>query len=144
MMMLVLIGLLTQMNAFHPSQPDTLFAWRSYAREGLVDVRIFANSKDDDRPHTVVLRELAANNGPSSVADSRYLVEQIGRSHAIEPDAATWIFHWGSFSYPGASGGKELFLRATFRRTKAGNLSAPAWRVLTRQQVEELTGRSYP
>lgn len=134
-------------GAIHcPAQtPDTLFAWRSYAREGLTNLLVFENAQDETRPQTVVLREVAENTGPSAVADIRHLVELVGRRLTIDPTAATWIVHWGSFSYAGAERSRrELFLRATFRRNKSGALSAPSWRVLSREQTEDLTDHAYP
>lgn len=107
-------------------------------------MRIFSNPASEDRPHTIILRELARNTGPTTVADGRYIVELIGRHYDITPETATWIFHWGSFSFPDARGGKQLFLRATFRRNRTGTLSTPSWRVISREEVEELTGRRYP
>lgn len=123
---------------------DTTFTWQAYAREGTLDVRIFENRSDTSRPHTVVIRELARNEGPTTVADARHLVELLGRHFSMAPELVTWIFHWGSFSFPEARGPKQLFLRATFRRTKSGAVSTPSWRVLSREEVEELTGRRYP
>ncbi len=138
---LILFGLL-----LHPpvhAQVDTTFSWRSYAREGTLHLFLFEDAGRGDRPHTIVLREIADNQGPSTVADARHLVELVGRQYGIEPESATWVFHWGSFSFPGGSGGKHIFLRATFRRTKTGALSTPTWRVISKQEVEELTGRRY-
>lgn len=126
------------------ARTDTTFTWRAYSREGTLHLLTFENVNRGDRPHTVVMRELAVNQGPSSVADARHLVELIGREYSIEPENATWIFHWGSFSFPDARGGKQLFLRATFRRNKTGSLSTPTWRVVSREEVEELTARRYP
>jgi hypothetical protein len=123
---------------------DSLFTWRAYAREGTTHVRVFRNPSDDDRPHTIVVQEVAANRGPSSTADARHLVEVIGRAFVLDPTTATWVFHWGSFSFAGAEdSSRELLLRATFRRLPSGNLSTPSWRLLSRIEVETLTGRRF-
>lgn len=136
--------LLTAGNASAQAGVDTVFTWQAYAREGTLHLRLFANPADAERPHTIVIREVAENSGPTTVDDSRHLVELIGRRLSVEPDHATWIFHWGSFSFPEGRGGKQLFLRATFRRTRSGALSTPTWRVLAREEVEDLTARQYP
>ena len=122
---------------------DTGFSWRSYAREGTTHVLVFPTDPDD--PTIVVLREVADNAGPSTINDIRHLVELIGREHGVDPTEAVWVIHWGSFSYRSAEASRrEVFLRATFRRNKSGSISAPSWRILSRAEVQELTGRHYP
>lgn len=123
---------------------DTVFTWRSYARTGQCRVFVYATPHEEERTHTVVLRELADNRGPSTIDDAPYLVEEIGRHFGIDPAAAYWVFHWGAFSFAeeGASD-KELFIRATLRRTKSGNLGSPYWRVVTRAEVEDYTDRQF-
>lgn len=127
---------------------DTTLAWQGYARTSTCHVQVYPAEPGADRPHTVVLRELAESRGPTTLDDARHLVELIGRQQGLDPAAATWIFHWGTFSFEGASSErrrsrKELFLRATFRRTPAGHLGAPAWRLVTKAEVEVLTDRRY-
>ncbi|WP_456424761.1 hypothetical protein [Rhodocaloribacter sp.] len=125
---------------------DTLFAWKGYDGTGKCRVRIYKTPPSDEtRTHVVVIRELAENKGPSTVNDARHLAEMIGRTYGIDPTMAYWIFHWGAFSYEGARPNKrkELFLRATFRRTKTQRLGAPTWRVITREDVEDYTDRQF-
>lgn len=123
---------------------DTLFTWRSYTQTGQCRVLVYATPQDEDRSHTVVLREVAGNRGPSTIDDASYLVEEIGRHFGVDPTAAYWVFHWGAFSYSDDGGpDKELFVRATFRRTKSGNLGSPYWRVVTRAEVEDYTDRQF-
>jgi hypothetical protein len=124
---------------------DTLFTWRGYARAATCRLQIYAVPSDEDRPHTVVLRELAENDGASTLTDARHLVELVGRRFEIDPAAATWVFHWGAFSFEGAAPNKrkEMFLRATFRWNKSGTLDTPSWRVVTRAQVEDYTDRQF-
>ncbi len=123
---------------------DTLFTWQGYRQEGRCRVLLFRTPPGTDRAYVVVLQELADNPGPSTVADARYLVERVSRHFGFEPAGAYWIFHWGAFSFPGAwASSKELFLRATFSRTKTGQLSAPRWHVITRVEVEQLTDRQF-
>jgi hypothetical protein len=118
------------------------FTWQEYGRSATCDLALHLDAMDDDaRPHLVILAERADNEGPSVVDDLRYLAEQIGRTHGIDPAEATWVVRWGASAFPGAEGQKELFLQARFRRTKSGNLSSPSWRVLSREQAEDMTGR---
>lgn len=139
------IGLFTTPLAAQPLA-DTLVTWRGYARTAQARVQVFpAPPDEDDRPRTLVVQELAANRGPSTLADVRYLAEHIGRQFGIDPAEATWIFHWGGFSYAGADpdDDKELFLRATFRRTSTNRLATPYWKVIDRNAVRELTDRRF-
>lgn len=125
---------------------DTTITWRGYARTAQAQVALYPGPPDDEtRPYTLVVREVAANRGPSTLDDVRYLADHIGRHFRVNPVQATWIFHWGAFSYAGADpdADKELFLRATFRRTSTGRLGTPYWKVITRDVVRELTDRRF-
>lgn len=130
-----------------PAQPlaDTLFAWQGYAQPSTCHVSLYPAPPGDDRSHTVVIRELAENQGATTVEDARHLAELIGRHYGVDPTAVYWIFQWGAFSYEGAAPArhKTLFLRATFRRLKSQDLGSPQWRLLTREQVEDLTDRQF-
>ena len=140
-----LLGLTVPPHASAQLRADTVFTWRGYGRASTCGLRIYATPFDEDRPHTVIIREQAENDGASTVADARHLVELIGRRFEIDPAEATWVFHWGAFSYEDAAPNKrkELFLRATFRWNKSGTLSTPTWRVVTRAQVEDYTDRQF-
>ena len=138
--LLLLVG---PLPAYGQMVADTTFEWRSYSQTGRCAVQIFQRPDEDDRPYTFVVRELAANGGPSTVADIDYLVREIGRRFSIDPAKAYWLFHWGAFSFEGAEGGKELFLRATFGRSGALQLSSPRWKVVTREEVDTYTDRMY-
>ncbi len=122
---------------------DTLFTWQTYAQEAHARVRLF-DAPDDARPLTVVVDELAANRAGLVTDDVRYFVETVGRALGHDPATATYVFRFTarSFSAEADAGGKMLLLRATFNRTKSGRLSAPSWRVLTRDEVAELTDRA--
>src|SRR5690554_3984928 len=124
---------------------DTLFSWQGYGRTGACRVLVYRTPPGNERTHTVVIREIAENTGPTAMSDARHLVELIGRGLNVDPDSTNWIFHYGDFSYPGArsTSRKELFLRATFRRTRSGSLGAPSWHVITRADVEDLTDRLF-
>ena len=125
---------------------DTTFTWQGYGHDGQCRVRIYrAGPEADDRTYVAVLRELAANRGPSTVDDARLLAELVGRQFDFDPATAYFIFHWGGFSFRGADSGdeKELLLRASFRRTSSQRLGAPHWRIVTREDVEAYTDRQF-
>jgi hypothetical protein len=126
-----------------PTLGDAPFTWQEYGRTATCDLALHRDLADDeDRPHVAVLTERADNEGPSVVDDLRYVAEQIGRAHDLDPASVTWIVRWGAGAYEGAEGGKEIVLQASFRRTKTGNLSTPSWRVLSREQADDvLSGR---
>jgi len=126
-------------------QVDTVFTWQAYGRQGRCRVRVYKASPDDDRTHTVVLQELAENRGPTVTTDSRHLVELVGRAFGVDPATAHWVFHWGAFSFEDArpDARKQLFLRATFRRTKGGGLASPSWRVVDRDDLAAYTDRLF-
>ena len=122
---------------------DSLFEWQGYARHSQTRIWIFA-ATDEKRPHTVVVQEVAENRGLSTTEDARYVVEQIGREHGLDPADVTWFFRWGFYSFEGAdTSDKEVVLRATFNRTKSGNLGLPLWRVATMEDVDEATDRHF-
>ncbi|GIV58258.1 MAG: hypothetical protein KatS3mg043_2194 [Rhodothermaceae bacterium] len=127
-------------------QVDTLFTWQGYRGEGVCRLRIYRTPPSDkDRTHVVILQELAENGGPSTVQDARYLADLVGRTFGFDPASAYWIFHWGPFSYEGArpDDRRELFLRATFRRSESQRLGSPTWRVVAREEVEKYTDRQF-
>lgn len=125
---------------------DSTYSWRSYASVATCSISIYAThaKREEVRKRLIVIRELADNAGPPATADARYLADRISRDFGFDPVEAIWVFHWGSFSHAGASNSrKELFVRATFRRTDAGNLGSALWRVVSREQLEELTDRAF-
>lgn len=124
---------------------DSLLTWRGYNRVAEAHVRVYpAPPSADKRPKTIVVRELARNDGPSTVRDVRFLADLVGRQFGIDPVRATWVLHWGAFSFAGAEDvDKELFLRVTFRRTSSGRLSSPYWRVISADDLRELTDRRW-
>lgn len=121
---------------------DTLVTWQTYGEEGVARVRTFA-ANDEDRPLTVVVDELAENRAGAVTDDVRYFVDNFGRAFGIDPTAATFVFRFTGESFC-ADGDDEklLLLRATFRHTSAGNLSSPSWRVISRDELAELTDRA--
>lgn len=133
-------------NAALAAQPgelpaDTLVTWQSYGQTGVARIQTF-EANDEDRPVTVVIDELAEN--PVLVTDDvRYFVETFGRGVDLDPATATFVFRLSGASFE-AEGeiGKTLLLRATFNRTKAGRLGSPSWRVITRDELAELTDRA--
>jgi len=142
---LVALSLLISLSTHAQPQTDTTFTWRSYSKTGTVQVQVYPGPPDDEEEHTVVLRELAENQGPSTVEDVQYLADLVGRRLGVDPTTAYWVLHWGGFSFEGANPGadKTLFLRATFNRTKSGNLGSPYWNVISETDVRELTDRRW-
>jgi hypothetical protein len=122
---------------------DTLLTWRTYAQEARAHVRVY-RSGDAARPLTAVVDELAENRAGLATDDARFLAETIGRTLGHDPAEMTFVFRLSarSFSPDAPAGGKTLLLRATFTRTRAGRLTTPAWRVLTRDELAALTDRS--
>lgn len=126
-------------------QTDTTFTWRSYSQTGTTQVEVYPGPPGDEEEHTILLRELAENHGPSTVEDLQYLADLVGRHLGFDPTQVYWIVHWGAFSFEGAEpdADKALFLRATFNRTKSGSLGSPYWKVLSKPEVRELTDRRW-
>jgi hypothetical protein len=141
----VIVALLFPVAAAAQPIADSLFSWRGYSRVSETHVSVYPSAPDEEtRVHTVVLKELATNTGPSTVDDIRYLADLVGRQFGIDPVHAYWVVHWGAFSYAGASAQqKDLFLRVTFRRTESGRVSSPYWRVISRDDVREMTDRRW-
>lgn len=141
----IFVAFLLPASSVAQSFSDSLFTWQGYGRDAQCRLSLYETTSKEDRPYAFVVREVAANRGPTSIADARYLAELIGRHHDIDPAEALWIFHWGAFSYTedASDADKELFLRATFRRTSSNNLSTPAWKIITREDVEALTDRQF-
>ena len=133
------------LSAHAQPRVDTTITWRSYSRTGTAQVQVYPGPPDDEETHTIVVKELAENQGPSTVDDVQYLADLVGRRLGVDPTTAYWVLHWGGFSFEGADpdADKALFLRATFNRTKSGNLSSPYWNVISKTDVRELTDRRW-
>lgn len=142
--LLVLVALPVHVLSAQP-QTDTTITWRSYSATGTTRAQVYPGPPDEEEDHTVVLRELAENEGPSVLEDLPYLADLVGRRLGIDPTQAYWIVYWGGFSYEGADpdADKAIFLRATFNRTQSGNLSSPYWSVISETDVRELTDRRW-
>lgn len=138
---LFLLVLLPAGYALAEQPADTLFTWQTYGQDARVRVQTFA-SDDDKRPHTVVVDELASNDALVT-DDVRYFVDTLGRSLGVDPTRATFVFRFSGPSFhEEADEGKTLLLRATFNRTKSGTLGSPSWRLLTRDELADLTDRA--
>lgn len=126
-------------------QLDTTVTWRSYSATGTTRVQVYPGPPDDEETHTVVLRELAENRGPTVVEDLSYVADLVGRRLGLDPTTAYWVAYWGGFSYEGAdpTADKRLLLRATFNRTSSGNLSSPRWTVIEEKEMRVLTDRQW-
>lgn len=142
---LILVGFCLATAALAQPHTDTTVTWRSYSRTGTAEVEVYPGPPDEEETHTIILRELAENRGPSTVKDLQYLADLVGRRFGIDPTTAYWVIHWGGFSFEGGdpNADKALFLRATFNRTESGNLSSPYWNVITKADVRELTDRRW-
>lgn len=143
--LLLLLGFCLPIAASAQPLTDTTITWRSYSHTGTADVGVYPGPPDEEETHTIVLRELAENRGPSTVEDVQYVADLVGRRFGIDPTTAYWVIHWGGFSFKGADpdAEKALFLRATFNRTESGTLSSPYWSVITETDVRELTDRRW-
>lgn len=123
---------------------DTLFTWQGYGRASMCRVRIYQSGADQKKAQTVVIGESSENRGASTLDDVQHLVELIGRGLSVDPEEAYWVFHWGAFSHAGAEpSNKEIFFRATFRRSDSGALGTPFWRLVNRETVVEYTDRAF-
>lgn len=123
-------------------EADTLLTWRTYATDAVARVRIFP-SNDADRPRTAVVDELAENRAGLVTDDVRFLAETIGRTYGFDPAETFFVFRFSGASFCGGGDGgdKMLLLRATFSRSGTGRLNAPNWRVITRNELADLTDR---
>lgn len=141
----VALGILFALPAHGQSLTDTTVTWRSYSRTGTAQVQVYPGPPDEEEGHTLVVKEMAENQGPSTVEDFQYLADLVGRQLGIDPTQAYWVLHWGGFSFEGADpeADKAVFLRATFNRTQSGNLSSPYWNVISKTDVRELTDRRW-
>ena len=136
--LLVMIALAASSDA---QMLDSLMTWRTYSGEAEARVHVYL-SNDLNRPVTVVVDESASNRHGMATDDARYLADVIGREIGHDPVEITFIFRISASSFCECpAGNKMLLLRATFTRTRAGNLATPNWRVLTRDELAELTDR---
>ncbi len=123
---------------------DSTITWQAYARTGSTHIQIYNNPTNADRHKTVVLKELANNNGPTAISDLPFLAQEISRAFNFNPEEAFWVVHWGGFSFEGAQKDKkELFIRASFKFSRNLQLGSPQWRVIDRAEIEEMTNRLF-
>lgn len=141
----VLTCVLSALPASGQALVDTSFTWQSYLQRGRCHLQIYRAPPDEERrPHVVVLHEAPENQGPALSSDARFVIEAVARSYRIPPDSAYWIVHVGPFSYrAGAGHERELFLRATVRRTDGQRLARPNWRIVTYEDLMDYTDRLF-
>lgn len=120
---------------------DDVITWRSYSAERSARVRVF-DSGDSDRVYTVVIDESDDNAGGPVTDEARYVAETVGRTYGFDPVDAFFVFRFEIGSSTGASSGKVLLVRATFRRGSSGDLGAPSWRVISAETLTDLTDRA--
>jgi hypothetical protein len=117
---------------------DTLLGWRTYSEDAAARVQVLA-SADEDRPYTVVVDQLP--DQPALVTDdARFVAETVARTFGYDPVFATVVFRFTAASFE-ADEDRALLLRATFRRSKSGALGSPSWRVISRDELADLTDR---
>ena len=92
-LLFVLFGLLLASPTLAQPQTDTTITWRSYSRTGTAQVQVYPGPPDDEETHTIVMEELAENQGPSTVDDVQYLADLIGRRLGVDPTTAYWVLH---------------------------------------------------
>ena len=121
---------------------DDVLTWRTYAAERSARVRVYL-CEDERRPQTVVIDERASNGGIVT-DDARFLADLVGRELGFDPTAASFVFRFtpASFAEDAPERGKTLLIRATFGRAASGGLAAPSWRVISPDELEELTDRA--
>lgn len=125
---------------------DTTLAWPGYGGNRTARVRLFENAaRDRDRrATTIVLDDTAANPHPIT-DDALFLAEHVGRALGIDPIHLAFVFRFDAAAFAedasDAPRGKVLTLRATFRRTTSGRLSAPSWRILSPEETLDYTDR---
>jgi hypothetical protein len=113
--------------------------WRGYdGRTRTATATVYGNEAADraDRPYTVVLADDATNREPIS-ADARFLADLVGRELSVDPVRLAFLFR---FALEG-EGRRPLTVRATVRRSSAGRLVSPSWRVLSSEEVEDYTAQ---
>lgn len=124
---------------------DREVSWSSYTlgQNRTARVRVFA-CEDERRPHTVVIDDRAGNGRAPVTDEAPYVAETVGRELGFDPTEATFVFRFteGSFVEGGEDRGKALLVKATFRRNPSGSLAAPAWRVISSDELEDLTDRA--
>lgn len=120
--------------------------WRGYdGRTRTATATVYGNRRSApaneaadraDRPYTVVLADDATNREPIS-ADARFLADLVGRELSVDPVRLAFLFR---FALEG-EGRRPLTVRATVRRSSAGRLVSPSWRVLSSEEVEDYTAQ---
>lgn len=148
------LGILCIPSAQAQMVSDTLFTWTGYAQESMCRLRIYHAEPGEKRTYVILLDELAENEGRSTLDDARHLAELVSRATGIDPEEAYWVFHWGEFSFEESastrasdgsrsSSKKEIFLRATFRRSDSGTVTTPSWRLINRTILAKYTDRAF-
>ena len=118
---------------------DRPLEWRSYdGGTRRATATVYANvGRDRERvPFAVVVAADPSNRAPIT-DDAQHLAEIVGRALGADPAGLAFLFR---FRLEGDA--RPLTVRATFRRSSAGRLSVPAWRVLSPEEVEDYTDRA--
>lgn len=142
-MCLAALLLATDVSAQNGALHDQELSWRTYASERSARVRVFA-STDERRSRTVVVDDPASNDG-AITDEAVFVADLVGRELGFDPTEATFVFRYtsASFAEDARDGGKTLLLKVTFRRSSSGTLGSPQWRVITPDELDELTDRAF-
>ena len=144
LLVFLLLILSTAQISYSQLIADTLYSWQGYSKPAICGIQLYKNPPKSSKKYTVVLTELADNTGPTTTSEIGYLAEAIGRTYHFDPTMAFWVIHWGGFSFSSAGkSNKELFIRATFRRTASQRIGAPQWKIISREDVENYTDRQF-
>ena len=118
---------------------DRPLSWRSYTgRTHRATATVYANAGRDRerRPWSVVLVADPANRAPIT-DDAPFVADLVGRDLGADPARLAFLFRFGL-----DGDARPLTVRAAFRRSSSGRLGAPAWRVLSPDEVEDYTDRA--
>ncbi|MFN3595743.1 MAG: hypothetical protein ACK41D_00555 [Rubricoccaceae bacterium] len=121
---------------------DQMLTWRTYDGTRTARVRVYVTS-DRRRPHTAVVDEVVGDpdafGGQGAITnEARYAAEFMARELRLDPARVTYVFRVPDGARPQAP---PVLLRATFTQLRSGQLSSPAWRVISRDELDRLTDR---
>ena len=141
MLRFLLAGLVLAPAALAQTHDQDL-SWRTYSSERSARVRVFP-AESERRPRTVVIDD-RASNGQAITDEAVFIADLVGRELGFDPVAATFVFRFtpAAFAPDAPEQGKTLLLRATFGRTASGALGSAQWRVISSDEMEELTDRT--
>ncbi len=121
-------------------------SWRSSRQAGEANdgrtrtatATVYGNEADDhaERPYTVVLTDDGTDREPIT-DDARFLADLVGRDLGVDPVRLAFLYRVER----AGERPRPLTVRATARRSSAGRLVSPSWRVLSSEEVEDYTAQ---